>query len=577
LMYRSNADELTVDAAFRIFRSLSNLTGYTIAVSGESFSRLNVRADGFMAWGSGAAGHDVNLYRAGVDSLKTDDTLTIGTTLQIRHNDGATALATPWMRSNGTNLVVNAATGGVLYLNHDVAGNVVMAQSKATVTTAGQFLLPTTGSGAGILFGGDTHLYRTVANHLGLFTNDILDLSEGGGTAASTGISVGDKISFYSNTYGIGIQSNRMVAWMSAGGGFAIRADNVVGQRSAGTDAVTLLASGKISATGLGKDTIALTNTAVDTGITIGGDTNIFRSAANVLRTDDYFQALQHSAISLGDFNTYGIGLWQGVVGAISIGASATDSYIQSWGGRELRINSQGEKTFIGSTLGTGLSIAGGLEVTSGSIIFPVGSLDGAALQDGTVPIGAFGFVFGGNNQLYNSGFEAAGTVDADPNATFQPWDGWTTPGGTPSIVAKPTTELRAGITLPVATIPIKTHANWTTSGTAHRGHHLHIYRHLSRRRWSSESHRSLGRHGHLRSQHPDLSGPHRQRRWTYARHLGQCIEAGRDHHRQLRLRRDEPESCCPRHRGAAVHRQYLHGWCAGAQRLCADQVARCS
>lgn len=36
-----------------------------------------------------------------------------------------------------------------------------------------------------------------------------------------------------------------------------------------------------------GKDTLRLTSTAADTGITIGGDVNLYRSAANYLKTDD--------------------------------------------------------------------------------------------------------------------------------------------------------------------------------------------------------------------------------------------------------------------------------------------------
>jgi hypothetical protein len=38
-----------------------------------------------------------------------------------------------------------------------------------------------------------------------------------------------------------------------------------------------------------GKDTLALTDTTADVGITIGADTNLYRSAANTLKTDDEF------------------------------------------------------------------------------------------------------------------------------------------------------------------------------------------------------------------------------------------------------------------------------------------------
>ncbi len=45
---------------------------------------------------------------------------------------------------------------------------------------------------------------------------------------------------------------------------------------------------GELSVTvGSGKDTVALTSTGSNTGITIGVDTNLYRSGANVLKTDD--------------------------------------------------------------------------------------------------------------------------------------------------------------------------------------------------------------------------------------------------------------------------------------------------
>jgi hypothetical protein len=40
-----------------------------------------------------------------------------------------------------------------------------------------------------------------------------------------------------------------------------------------------------------GKDTLALSSTGTDTGITFGGDTNLYRSSADTLKTDDEFQA----------------------------------------------------------------------------------------------------------------------------------------------------------------------------------------------------------------------------------------------------------------------------------------------
>ncbi|KND38489.1 hypothetical protein [Streptomyces acidiscabies] len=50
-------------------------------VAGDSVSRFNLRNDGQMEWGTGAATRDTNLYRSAANTLKTDDSLIVsGTT-----------------------------------------------------------------------------------------------------------------------------------------------------------------------------------------------------------------------------------------------------------------------------------------------------------------------------------------------------------------------------------------------------------------------------------------------------------------------------------------------------------------
>jgi hypothetical protein len=44
-----------------------------VQVAGDTQRRLLIQADGFMAWGSGAATPDTTLYRSGADMLRTDD------------------------------------------------------------------------------------------------------------------------------------------------------------------------------------------------------------------------------------------------------------------------------------------------------------------------------------------------------------------------------------------------------------------------------------------------------------------------------------------------------------------------
>lgn len=47
------------------------------AVVGDTNNRLAVRADGQLAWGTGSAGADTNLYRSAANTLKTDDALVV--------------------------------------------------------------------------------------------------------------------------------------------------------------------------------------------------------------------------------------------------------------------------------------------------------------------------------------------------------------------------------------------------------------------------------------------------------------------------------------------------------------------
>lgn len=46
----------------------------TIFVDSDTYARLQVQAGGRLVWGSGSGVGDVNLYREGANSLKTDDT-----------------------------------------------------------------------------------------------------------------------------------------------------------------------------------------------------------------------------------------------------------------------------------------------------------------------------------------------------------------------------------------------------------------------------------------------------------------------------------------------------------------------
>lgn len=82
-------------------------------VGGDANTRVIIRADGRIGWGPGSAGVDTNLYRDGLDTLKTDDNFTVGLDLSV--GDDLTvgdALSTGGAASIGGTLSVGGADIG---------------------------------------------------------------------------------------------------------------------------------------------------------------------------------------------------------------------------------------------------------------------------------------------------------------------------------------------------------------------------------------------------------------------------------------------------------------------------------
>lgn len=95
-LYRSAAGRLRTDSRFDVAGAQITLAGSTTAlrqtasnnanndvltsiVSGDSNYRLQMLTSGAITWGSGSSAGDTNLYRSAANTLKTDDTLIVGT------------------------------------------------------------------------------------------------------------------------------------------------------------------------------------------------------------------------------------------------------------------------------------------------------------------------------------------------------------------------------------------------------------------------------------------------------------------------------------------------------------------
>ncbi len=191
---------------------------HTSKVTGDANPRFNVYADGKMEWGPGNAAPDTNLYRAGVNVLKTDTYLRSG--LNLRAMDGATAQTT--------------------------IGSVGPAGESAILL------------GSGL----DTNLYRSAADTLktddGLVTNNTLGITALSGPILANNGWIGANTSVSGNMAYLGA-----TAGSTAGPGIAL-------------------------GTGL--------------------DTNLYRSAANILKTDDQFQAVSFVVAMVGTANQVTLG-----------------------------------------------------------------------------------------------------------------------------------------------------------------------------------------------------------------------------------------------------------------------------
>lgn len=76
-LYRGAADVLQTDDQLLSQRAAVGNPALGAIVSGDTFDRYRVFADGKTEWGSGAGARDTNLYRDSANSLTTDDALTV--------------------------------------------------------------------------------------------------------------------------------------------------------------------------------------------------------------------------------------------------------------------------------------------------------------------------------------------------------------------------------------------------------------------------------------------------------------------------------------------------------------------
>ena len=274
-LYRSKVNQLNTDDSFLVGASLA--VGNRILVSGDQ--------DGTTATNGIIFGlsEDTNLYRSQPNQLKTDDSLVVGASLAVDNRilvsaaqDGTTATqGIIFGLSEDTNLYRSATNALMTDDNLFVAGTLTVTDS---IVTPGSLLLSSDAGtfDSGIIFGtaNTANLYRLQPDTLRTddslvvgaslaVANRIMVSSAQDGTTATQGIIFG--LSEDTNLY------RSKVNQLNTDDSFLVGASLAVGNR--------ILLSGD-------QDGTSPTN-----GIIFGlsEDTNLYRSAANTLTTDDSF------------------------------------------------------------------------------------------------------------------------------------------------------------------------------------------------------------------------------------------------------------------------------------------------
>lgn len=77
-LFRDSANTLATNDALLFLRALSTDVAVLARATGDGANRFVARVSGSMEWGNGTDAADVNLYRAGISRLATDDAMRIG-------------------------------------------------------------------------------------------------------------------------------------------------------------------------------------------------------------------------------------------------------------------------------------------------------------------------------------------------------------------------------------------------------------------------------------------------------------------------------------------------------------------
>jgi hypothetical protein len=171
-LYRSAADTLKTDDRLVVAGNLTTTGGFWISsltgtasaievlVSGETYNRLTVDASGKMLWGTGAANAgDTNLYRSAADALKTDDSFIVGANLAVTGTSGFTGTVSFTAQPHMTGSIWSSRTSATLYAL-EISGPGASSTNHLSIQADGKMWWA---DGTNAI---DTNLYRLQADYL---------------------------------------------------------------------------------------------------------------------------------------------------------------------------------------------------------------------------------------------------------------------------------------------------------------------------------------------------------------------------------------------------------------------------
>ena len=304
-LYRSATNALTTDDSLSVAGTLTVTDSIVTPGSLLLSSDAGTFASGIIFGTANTA----NLYRLQPDTLRTDDSLVVGASLAVANRilvssaqDATTdAQGITFGLSEDTNLFRSAAntlqTSDSFIINGSltVSDNIIVTGSiSAGTSILVSSLADGTSGDTGIIFGSsrDTNLYRSAANTLSTDDSVIIegsltvtgDITFAGNSTVSGSFSVGTSILVSSAADGT-TSATGIVFGPSRDTNLYRIGANVLATDDAFLVGATLAVTNRILVSA-GQDGTSATN-----GIIFGlsEDTNLYRSAANVLRTDDAF------------------------------------------------------------------------------------------------------------------------------------------------------------------------------------------------------------------------------------------------------------------------------------------------